>query len=329
MEKEQIIKTIYDNYKRKQEPPRPYLGASELGKHCNLILWRKLRWCSKEDFDGRMLKLFKRGHFEELIMCEDLKSVGIKLEHTGKDQLEVNFCSHGKGHPDGIIKAAKNMLWECKTFNDENFKKLKENGVKESKFEHYIQIQIYLHELNKKMIIEHALYTAINKNDDELYFEIINYDKFAALDHIRKAERIIKSPTQPKCLKCKNMCIENKQILPEHVTCRSCIWIEFAENNICKCNKKNCELSVEDQFIGCDYHIIIPDLVDAIFDKIDDNYTSISYNDGSLVNGAGGLSSRIFLANDIEKKICETFKGEIMPDNLLKCNFSGEEEYLF
>jgi hypothetical protein len=45
--------------------------------------------------------------------------------------------------------------------------------------------------------LKYALYCAVNKNDDELYLEIVELDYLKADDLFRKAESVVFSQTQP------------------------------------------------------------------------------------------------------------------------------------
>ena len=47
-----------------QEPPRPHMGCSLIGDPCERKLWLSFRWAVVERFDGRILRLFRRGQHE-------------------------------------------------------------------------------------------------------------------------------------------------------------------------------------------------------------------------------------------------------------------------
>ena len=60
------IQSLIDaHHERATEPPRSHMGASELGHACERWLWLKFRWMVIEKFEGRTLRLFRRGHNEE------------------------------------------------------------------------------------------------------------------------------------------------------------------------------------------------------------------------------------------------------------------------
>lgn len=47
------------------EPPRGYLGWSELGEPCERRLWYGLRQAGREAIPGQLARLFDTGHREE------------------------------------------------------------------------------------------------------------------------------------------------------------------------------------------------------------------------------------------------------------------------
>lgn len=62
------------------EERRSHLGASQIGKECARELWYNFRWVKTIKFDGRMHRLFNRGHKEEDRFCEWLRGAGITVQ---------------------------------------------------------------------------------------------------------------------------------------------------------------------------------------------------------------------------------------------------------
>lgn len=60
---------------------RNHLGASLIGRECSRYLWYVFRWVYHKQFDGRMYRLFNRGHREEDRFCEWLRGIGC-IVHT-------------------------------------------------------------------------------------------------------------------------------------------------------------------------------------------------------------------------------------------------------
>ena len=63
---QQIIKEIDDLLVEDNSRYRSRtVGASSIGHKCERYLWYQFRWFFREKFNGRMLRLFDRGHREE------------------------------------------------------------------------------------------------------------------------------------------------------------------------------------------------------------------------------------------------------------------------
>lgn len=71
---------------------RTHLGASIIGHECSYYLWLTFRWCFKERFSGRMLRLFNRGHLEELRVIRWLEGIGciVETDDFSEKQLWYN-----------------------------------------------------------------------------------------------------------------------------------------------------------------------------------------------------------------------------------------------
>ena len=99
------ITSLIDQYHQSQaEKPRPHMGCSLLGHPCDRWLWLSFRWAVREEFEGRILRLFRRGQMEEDTIVRDLRAIGIDIRFTGKVQQRVDFDSHVSGSLDGIIE---------------------------------------------------------------------------------------------------------------------------------------------------------------------------------------------------------------------------------
>ena len=79
---EPSVEAIYKWWEKKgaEEKSRTYLGASIIGHDCDRYLWYAFRQCVKEDFGGRMLRLFDRGRLEEGRFIEELRGIGCTVE---------------------------------------------------------------------------------------------------------------------------------------------------------------------------------------------------------------------------------------------------------
>lgn len=182
------------------DDPRKHLGASIIGHECSAYLWGTFRWLKQEDFSGRMLRLFNRGHLEEARFIKWLTLIGFTVHEinpeTGK-QYQISGCSgHFGGSLDGVASRPDigTLLVEFKTHGEKSFIKLQAEGLRKSKPRHYKQMCSY----GKMYRLRYGLYMAVNKNTDEIYIEIVELDWSLADDLMRKADSIINSQKQPQ-----------------------------------------------------------------------------------------------------------------------------------
>lgn len=250
---------------------RKHLGASIIGRACARDAWYTWRWATRTSLRARILRLFDRGNREEERITKWLRQAGIHVvtidPETGKQYRIEDFEGHFGGSLDASIFDAPDVpgLWilgEYKTHNDKSFKEVKRHGVKKAKPEHHIQMQIYMH--YKKYPA--ALYFAVNKNDDEMYIELITYDAEVALKYIERAGRIIQSRTPPKrinespgwyvCQLCdhKGVCHNGDALA---LNCRTCIHSRPIEGAQWLCEKYNYILSDKEQKSGCQSYTAI------------------------------------------------------------------------
>ena len=206
IEVSKTVEFIYDYHKKRgdSEKPRRYLGASEIGHECDRYLWFSFRKCFKNDFNGRMYRLFQTGHLEEFRFVEELEGIGctVKPLDDNGEQFGVSAVGgHFKGHMDGVAigipEAPKTWhLLEFKTFKDDLFGKLVASGVEKSNPKHFAQMIVYMGLGG----LERGLYLAKNKNTDELYSERVEHDPSKFKSIMARAERIIKSNQPPERL---------------------------------------------------------------------------------------------------------------------------------
>src|SRR5690554_8222561 len=83
---------------------RYHLGASEIGGPCDRKLWLNFRWAIKQQFPGRILRLFRRGKDEEHYVIEDLRAAGCKIDYELAQQY-FEIIPHFGGSNDGLIES--------------------------------------------------------------------------------------------------------------------------------------------------------------------------------------------------------------------------------
>jgi len=256
-----------------QEAPRPHMGCSQIGHPCDRRLWLSFRWSVVERFDGRVLRLFRRGRNEEATVVADLEAIGAKVENTGEHQSRVSFGSHVSGSVDGVVTGLptakkRRAILEIKTHSAKSFATAKAKGVKESHLTHWVQMQVYM----LGMKLERALYFAVNKDSDEIYTEWIHLDKPAAMAAVERAKRIALSERMPEpisvdpdwyqCKLCsyRTFCHETK--ITKEVNCRTCAHSTPKEDSTWRCERHDADgIPTEFQREACESHVLHPDLV--------------------------------------------------------------------
>ena len=263
-----VLPHIGDAYRSDEEGFRSHLGASLIGKTCGRSLWYSFRWFVKPTFSGRLYRLFNRGHLEEGRFIAILLSCGIQVfqQDSNGNQFRISGCGgHFGGSGDGIalgipdIPVGKFALLEFKTHNRKSFEKLKKEGVRKAKPEHFVQMQMYL----EKMGLYYAAYFAVNKDDDEIYCEIVTLDQYTPKQFEERADKIIFSP-QPldrisnkeswyECKWCDFHAVCHKGAQPE-VNCRTCLYSTPERDGTWVCRMDSSILEKEKQLKGCENH---------------------------------------------------------------------------
>lgn len=293
----------------RQEPPRPHMGCSLLGHKCDRWLWLNFRWAVVEKFEGRLLRLFRRGHNEEATIVSDLRAIGIDIRAS---QRRVDFGSHVSGSLDGVIEKGvpeapkARHVAEFKTHSRKSFEDLLKNGVEKSKPMHYTQMQVYMHGTG----IMRSLYVAICKDDDRLYTERVNYDKAVAEAAIERGKRIALSDRMPEpmpngsrdwfeCKFCPAHAFCWKEEPTKEVSCRTCAHATPLANSTWRCERHGADgIPVEFQRKACDDHVIHPDLVPWKMEGSEDGlHVTWDINGRKIVNGPDGYKSREIIAN--------------------------------
>ena len=297
------IGKLIDDYHEKQsaqKPPRPHLGGSLLGHHCSRWMWLSFRWAITQKHPGRIVRLFRRGENEEMVIVNDMRAVGIDIRKTSeRTRIKVDLAPHVGGTLDGMIESGvpaapnKRHVAEFKTHNFDSFARLKKEGVEKSHFTHYIQMQVYMHGAK----VDRALYFAVCKDNDETYEERVRYDKDIAEKYIERGRQIALADEMPapisndpswyQCKMCPahSFCHETK--LTKNVNCRTCAHSTAKEDGTWRCERYDSDgIPVEFQLNGCDSHVLHPNLVPWERKETGDRWNATYIIEGKeVVNG--------------------------------------------
>lgn len=260
-----VIMDSPDAYRGTEETShRGHLGCSQLGGECDRDLWYNYHWVKESKFDGRMLRLFNRGHLEEPRFLAMLMCIGCEIKQVDENGKQYRV-SHGAfigGSGDGIALGIPDVpdgnwvLLEFKTHGEKSFNKLIKAGVRQVKPEHYTQMVLYMFKMN----LNYALYMAVNKNTDDLHAEIIDRNDLMAQHYFERGMRIVHGGIPPRissnpdvftCRYCDflNVCHYNEQV---DITCRTCVHGQpHEELGTWVCNKYMAKLSKERQLQAC------------------------------------------------------------------------------
>lgn len=263
-----VIPKIEDAYRGESSPFRSHLGVSMIGRECDRELWYSFRWYAQKDFSGRVQRLFNRGHIEEARFIAMLLSAGFELWYETEDGGQFRFSDIG-GHYgsalDGVVRGIPELpegsaaYVEFKTSNEKGFKKLAQEGMQKAKPEHYAQVQVCM----AAMQLPYTLYLVVNKNNDDLYGEILERDVSVSEHYRRRAHNIIfspkplakisKSPGWWKCRFCdyKDNCHKNKAPVKN---CRTCRYSKPLENGTWSCDIGREEINTDAKYVGCPHY---------------------------------------------------------------------------
>ncbi len=313
----QTVQAIYSLWEAKPQRLSRRLGASQIGRPCDAELWYAFRWCGNGgQFDGRMLRLFNRGHREEAVFTEELRGIGCEVldvdPRTG-EQFEFTGCGgHLVAKIDGVAvrgvpeapKTPHNLSY--KTSNAKGFAGLAKDGVEKARPEHAAQNQLEM----RLAQLDRTLYLVVNKDTDELYSERLRRDDEAGERLMARAERVVFSPEplervseDPAFYLCKGCAMArvcHTAALPP-VSCRTCLHAtpERDGDGRWSCARHKCDVSTDDQRAAgehCPDHLYIPALLKRWGEVVDasepEGWVEYRAADGLVFrNGPWGLHS--------------------------------------
>ena len=281
-----LVQSIYGLHERREasQEARPYLGASTLGEPCDRRLWLSFRWADREQFDGRMLRLFDTGHREEARVLDELRALGLEVWDRQADgrQFRVSACGgHFAGHLDAVVQGLPEAprtphLVDVKTVNSKKFAELLKKGFRETYPRYWAQGQVYC----GLMDLTRAAFIFVVKDTDQIHVERFDFDPVDFARLLARAERIIFAAEPPLKLSndaaffgCKfcpfhSHCHGDSAPAP---TCRSCAHVTPQRQGDARwtCEHHSRDLSVSEQRTGCDFHRVIPILLANWAEPID------------------------------------------------------------
>jgi hypothetical protein len=187
---------------RNAESRRTYIGASMLADPCARRVAYAWRGEPGAPLEGRSLRIFATGHALERLLASWLERAGFDLRTIDPATGEQYAFRDGpiEGHTDGVIIAGPDLgfaypvLWEAKGLNDRSWQDTVKNGVRVSKPVYYGQCCLYMAYFD----IEACLFSALNKNDQSIYHELIPLDLAEAQRLVDRAVGIVRGSLPPR-----------------------------------------------------------------------------------------------------------------------------------
>ncbi len=187
--------------KNRGQAPRNYIGGSRLGEPCE----RKLQYeyfhtTPDAEFEGRILRIFHRGHEGENWMAQWLTMAGFVLKTADKEGKQFGFSVAGgriAGHIDGVIVAGPDgfgpfpRLWENKVLGAKGWNKLAKEKTRKAYPVYHAQCNVYMAYMD--LSDNPALFTAINADTMDIYAENIEFDPQLAQAVSDKGVRVLRA----------------------------------------------------------------------------------------------------------------------------------------
>lgn len=266
---QQVINRIYAAIQKEKADTELYLGrlgSSGIGEECTRQVWLNWRGFAREQFDGRMLRLFDTGHQQEARIVADLRRAGFAVWDKQPDGRQYEFVDptgHFITKVDGVVKdvpeSDKPHLLEVKTHNKNSFSSLVKKGVADAKPSHYAQVQISM----ALGGFTRALYVAVCKDDEQFYVERIREDK-AEQGRLRaRITKLTEARLRPAgisddgsnfgCKFCSMKAVCTKEAEPlRH--CRTCSMCTPGPEGKWVCELNNHTLTLDEQRAGCEHY---------------------------------------------------------------------------
>lgn len=266
---QQIISKIYSAIQKDKARAGLYLGrlgSSFIGEECVRRIWLDWRGFAREEFEGRMLRLFETGHLQEARVVDDLRLAGLAVwdkQEDGRQFEYVDESGHFITKIDGVIKGVPESektphILEIKTHNKNSFNGVVKKGVKDGKPTHYAQVQISM----ALSGMTRALYVSVCKDDEQFYVERVKADPVEQEKLLARIKVLREATLRPAgisddggsfgCKFCSMKAVCTKQVEPlKH--CRTCSYCSAGADGAWACNLNSDTLSIDRQKLGCEH----------------------------------------------------------------------------
>ena len=165
-----------------------------------------------------------------------------------------------------MLEAPKTWhVLEFKTHSAKSFADLAAKHVRQSKPQHFAQMQIYMSLTG----LTRALYVAVNKDNDDLYIERVELDTAVSTRLLEKAQRVIfaatplprisEDPSWYQCRLCDHAEVCHGKQAAE-INCRTCLHATPIDGGW-HCARHNKSLTEVNQRTACTHHLYLPPLV--------------------------------------------------------------------
>jgi hypothetical protein len=266
---QQIVNRVYAAFQKERAGSDLYLGrlgSSFIGEECIRQIWLDWRGFAREQFEGRILRLFETGHLQEARIIDDLRRAGFAVWDKQEDGAQYQFID-ASGHfitkVDGVIKdvpdSDKPHVLEVKTHNKNSFSSLVKKGVQYAKPTHYAQVQISM----ALGGFTRALYVAVCKDDEQFYVERIREDKAEQAKLQQKIIKLTEARLRPAgisddgssfgCKFCSMKAVCTKEVEPL-THCRTCSMCTPGQEGKWVCELNRHTLTLDEQRKGCEHY---------------------------------------------------------------------------
>lgn len=219
----QIHDAITSAFQREKnnEKPRQYCGMSELGHPCDRHLWYVTHGMGKKgkELPAKVCMIFEVGNRIEQMVLDMLETAG--LEVTGKQSSFSDYDGRIRGHCDGVLDCIDAVI-EIKSASASQWKQMQKKGIQKTHPKYYAQAQQYMHHANRSICV----FVVVNKNNSELFVEVIPYNEDDYLSQRNRAIDIMNTDEEPD---------RNQEWNKWSPECMFCRFIDYcyAENKEC------------------------------------------------------------------------------------------------